>query len=42
MLTEEVAAWEETRNAAGTGVNWRFTTDHARIKLNHLYPSYSS
>jgi len=27
------------RNAAGKGVNWRFTTEDARIKLTHLYPS---
>jgi hypothetical protein len=39
MLTEEVAAWNEDRNAAGSGVDWRFTTDDARIKLKHLYPS---
>jgi REP element-mobilizing transposase RayT len=36
-LTEEVSVWEEARNAAGTGVNWRFTTEDACIKLNHLY-----
>src|SRR5436853_4395995 len=36
MLTEEVAAWNEDRNAAGSGVDWRFTTDDARIKLKHL------
>src|SRR3954447_9107340 len=41
-LTEEVAAWEEARNAAGTGVNWRFTTEDARIKLKHLYPSHDA
>jgi hypothetical protein len=39
ILAKEVAAWEATRNAATTGVDWRFTTDDARIKLNHLYPS---
>ncbi len=38
-LTAEVAAWERERNATGKGVDWRFTTDDARIKLNHLYPS---
>lgn len=41
-LTEEVAAWEEARNAAGTGVNWRFTTEDARITLKHLYPSHDA
>ena len=34
----EVAAWEATRNATGRGVDWRFTTEDARIKLKHLYP----
>jgi hypothetical protein len=24
---------------AGRGVNWRFTTEDARIKLKHLYPA---
>jgi hypothetical protein len=39
-LKIEVAAWEETRNATATRVNWRFTTPDARIKLRHLYPSH--
>ena len=38
-LTKEVAAWQATRNAATTAVDWRFTTDDARIKLKRLYPS---
>ena len=38
-LTHEVAAWEADRNAAGGTVDWQFTTDDARIKLKHLYPS---
>jgi hypothetical protein len=38
-LTAEVAAWEQTRNANGATVNWRFTTADARIKLTRLYPS---
>jgi len=37
-LEREVAAWEATRNATGHGVDWRFTTEDARIKLKHLYP----
>jgi hypothetical protein len=37
-LRQEVAAWEETRNALGAAVNWRFTTEDARVKLRHLYP----
>jgi hypothetical protein len=38
-LTREVAAWEATRNATGRGMDWRFTTEDARIKLKHLYPA---
>lgn len=37
-LEAEVAAWEEARNAAQTGVDWHFTTADARIKLKRLYP----
>ena len=32
------AAWEAARNAEGSRVIWRFTTEDARIKLRHLYP----
>lgn len=38
-LTREVAAWQDSRNTTGHTVNWRFTTDDARIKLKRLYPS---
>jgi len=38
-LTAEVSAWQTSRNAARTRVNWRFTTSDARIKLKRLYPS---
>jgi DDE superfamily endonuclease len=37
-LEREVAAWQAARNATGRGVDWRFTTEDARIKLKHLYP----
>jgi hypothetical protein len=37
-LEREVAAWQAARKGAGRGVNWRFTTEDARIKLQHLYP----
>jgi hypothetical protein len=33
-----VEAWQAARNACGRGVDWRFTTEDARIKLKHLYP----
>jgi hypothetical protein len=37
-LKQETAAWASHRNATSKGVNWRFTTDDARIKLKRLYP----
>jgi hypothetical protein len=41
-LQREVAAWQGARNGAGRGVDWRFTTEDARIKLKHLYPAIQS
>ncbi|MGE3910802.1 MAG: IS630 family transposase [Chloroflexota bacterium] len=38
-LKVEVDAWQDRRNASGRSVDWRFTTDDARIKLKRLYPS---
>jgi DDE superfamily endonuclease len=38
-LIEEIAAWEQDRNARRAKANWHFTTSSARIKLKHLYPS---
>jgi DDE superfamily endonuclease len=38
-LEREVAAWTAARNQTGRGVNWRFTTEDARIKLKHLSPA---
>ena len=38
-LTQEIAAWERHRNAAQCRVEWRFTTEDARIHLKRLYPS---
>jgi hypothetical protein len=40
-LKREVAAWQERRNASQATIKWRFTTQDARIKLKHLYPSIS-
>ena len=37
-LEKQVAAWEASRNAAKSRVDWRFTTADARIKLKRLYP----
>ena len=39
ILRREVEAWVEARNAAGSTVEWQFTTADARIKLRRLYPS---
>ena len=40
QLKDEVAAWQVIRNAGEAKVNWRFTTEDARIKLKKLYPSF--
>jgi hypothetical protein len=37
-LAGEVEAWEEERNSVESSIEWRFTSDEARIKLKHLYP----
>lgn len=37
-LMRQIQAWEQPRNAAGSAMQWRFTTEEARIKLKRLYP----
>ena len=37
-LEREVAAWKSERNQKDAWINWRFTTEDARIKLHRLYP----
>ncbi len=37
-LSEEVGAWEASRNQASSTINWRFTNSQARVKLERLYP----
>jgi DDE superfamily endonuclease len=39
-LKSEIAAWEDRRNRSGNTIEWRFTTQDARIKLKHLYPLF--
>ncbi len=39
-LAREVEGWERERNGRGSKIDWRFTTEDARIKLKHLYPSF--
>jgi hypothetical protein len=38
QLAERIASWERPRNEKKTGIDWRFTTADARIKLKTLYP----
>ena len=38
-LRREVRAWQQQRNQDTIRVDWRFTTEDARIKLKSLYPS---
>ena len=38
----EVEAWQEHRNKVASRVDWRFTTEDARIKLKRLYPQVQS
>jgi len=38
-LSHEVTAWQARRNVQASSVDWQFTTQDARIKLKHLYPS---
>jgi hypothetical protein len=37
-VQQQVTAWQHQRNAAAVKVDWRFTTEDARIKLKRLYP----
>ena len=37
-VQQEAAAWQTRRNNTQVGVDWRFTTADARIKLKRLYP----
>jgi hypothetical protein len=39
MLNTELAAWQQQTNTSQRQVDWRFTTDDARVKLRHLYPN---
>ena len=39
ILRGEVNAWQNQRNRDAVRVNWRFTTEDARIRLKSLYPS---
>ena len=41
-LRYEVEAWQDHRNKVANRVDWRFTTEDARIKLKRLYPQVQS
>ena len=38
-LTDEVAAWESSRNKKHAKADWHFTAADARVKLKRLYPA---
>ncbi len=37
-LADEIASWEDRRNARQGKIRWQFTTSDARTKLQRLYP----
>jgi transposase len=37
-VRHKLTCWEIKRNQIQTGIDWRFTTEDARIKLKRLYP----
>jgi hypothetical protein len=40
QMEKETMAWTNRRNQEACKINWRFTTDDARIKLKRLYPLF--
>lgn len=38
-VAREAKAWADYRNRAESTIDWRFTTEDARIRLKRLYPS---
>jgi hypothetical protein len=41
-MQHDIKAWEQEHNSKQKGVDWRFTTEKARIRLKRLYPQYQS
>ncbi len=39
LMRQEIAAWEEERNAKQAKLHWTFTISATRVKLKRLYPS---
>jgi transposase len=40
QMRKEATTWCKLRNKTANKINWRFTTDDARIKLKRLYPLF--
>jgi transposase len=40
QMKKEVTAWNKDRNKTAKKINWRFSTEDARIKLKQLYPLF--
>jgi len=40
LMTQKLHAWMFHRNSSNSTVKWQFTTQDARIKLQHLYPKF--
>ena len=40
-MKQETAAWEREPNQQKATVNWRFTDQDARVKLERLYPKFN-
>jgi hypothetical protein len=40
QMQKETKAWNHERNETAKKINWRFTTEGARIKLHRLYPLF--
>ena len=40
QMKKEISAWCNARNNSEKRINWRFTTENARIKLYRLYPQF--
>lgn len=38
-MRTEIAAWERDRNNSTKKIEWRFTTQDAKVKLKRLYPN---
>ena len=40
QMKKEITAWNKARNKTAKKINWRFSTEDARIKLKRLYPLF--